>query len=69
VLTAGASTVLNRLIREEAGQDVVEYALLVAFFGVALAAVWAGMVDALQASYGSSTAVEWDSPAPGGAPP
>jgi Flp pilus assembly pilin Flp len=58
--------------QDETGQDVVEYALLVAFFGVALIAAWSGVVDALQSGHESvSTGAEalWDPPEPGGSPP
>ena len=55
-------TALRRLLRDDDGQDLVEYALLcafVAFFGVA---AWASIVSALGASYtndNSSTQSIW----------
>lgn len=69
---ARVPTVLSRLIHEDGGQDLVEYALLVAFFGVVFLAVWTGISDAIQASYtNTNTGVQglWDAPDPGGAPP
>lgn len=66
-----ARAMLARLLADESGQDVVEYALLVAFFGVALAASWSGVVGALQGAYeATSSSVDglWDPPEPGGSP-
>jgi Flp pilus assembly pilin Flp len=68
----GVRRLLERLIREDTGQDLVEYALLVAFFGVAFLAVWTGIADAVQASYGSTSATVSglsEPPDPGGSPP
>jgi Flp pilus assembly pilin Flp len=65
-------TLLDELVRDDAGQDLVEYALLVMFFGLGLVAVWSSIVAALQASYGGTNAGMdglWDPPDPGGTPP
>ena len=62
---------LVRLAREEHGQDLVEYALLVAFFGITVLAVWTSIADAIAGSYGrtrSGTQSLWDTPPPGGGP-
>jgi Flp pilus assembly pilin Flp len=58
-----------RLVREEHGQDLVEYALLLAFFGIAVLAVWTSIADGIAARYGrtrSGTQSLWDTPPPGG---
>lgn len=63
---------LARLRREEGGQDLVEYALLVALFGITFLAVWTSVFDAVAARYGSSrSGVQslWDAPDPGASPP
>jgi Flp pilus assembly pilin Flp len=65
-------TWLPRLTRDDSGQDVVEYALLTAFFGVAVLVAWTSLRDAVGASYGGATAgVQglWDPPPPSAAPP
>jgi Flp pilus assembly pilin Flp len=65
-------TWLPRLARDDSGQDVVEYALLTAFFGVAALAAWTSIRDALGVGYGSTTAgVQglWDPPPPIASPP
>jgi Flp pilus assembly pilin Flp len=70
---AGASLrrLLHRLIRDEEGQDLVEYALLVAFFGVTFLLVWTSVVEAIHTSHGNTTNGVydlWDPPDPGGTP-
>jgi Flp pilus assembly pilin Flp len=63
---------LQRLVRDDAGQDVVEYALLTAFLGLAALTAWSTIRDALGLSYaGTTTDVRglWDTPAPSGSPP
>jgi Flp pilus assembly pilin Flp len=63
------STWLLRIAREDSGQDVVEYALLTAFFGLAALAAWTSIRDALGVNYGSTTSgVQglWDPPPPSG---
>jgi Flp pilus assembly pilin Flp len=42
---------LTRLIADDSGQDLVEYALLTAFIGVAGAAVWSAIAGSLEAAY------------------
>jgi Flp pilus assembly pilin Flp len=60
---------LLRIAVDDSGQDVVEYALLTAFFGLAALAAWTSMRDALGSSYsGTTSGVQglWDPPPPGG---
>jgi Flp pilus assembly pilin Flp len=60
---------LKRLLSEDAGQDIVEYALLMAFFALCAVAAWTGVRDALGLSYtGTATGVQglWDPPPPSG---
>jgi Flp pilus assembly pilin Flp len=60
---------LRRLGHDDGGQDVVEYALLTAFFGLAALAAWTSLRDAIGLSYGATTAgVQdlWDTPPPSG---
>jgi Flp pilus assembly pilin Flp len=62
-------TWLRRIAREDVGQDVVEYALLTAFFGLAALAAWASIREALGSSYtGTTSGVQslWDPPPPSG---
>jgi Flp pilus assembly pilin Flp len=64
-------TLLNRLLRDEDGQDLVEYALLTAFFGVTFLAVWTSLTAAIHTSHGNTTNGVfdlWDPPDPGGTP-
>jgi pilus assembly protein Flp/PilA len=59
---------LASLIRDESGQDLVEYALLAALVGIACVAAWDGIASAVQARYGRTTAGAgglWDTPPPG----
>jgi Flp pilus assembly pilin Flp len=63
------STWLRRIARDDSGQDVVEYALLTAFFGLAALAAWTSIRDALAVNYsGTTSGVQslWDPPPPGG---
>ena len=63
------TTALRRLAGDESGQDVVEYALLTAFFGLAAFAAWTSIREALAANYGAtSSGVQtiWDPPPPSG---
>jgi Flp pilus assembly pilin Flp len=65
VLTA----MLRALARDESGQDIVEYALLTAFFGLAALAAWTSIRDALGVNYGATTTgvqAIWDPPPPSG---
>lgn len=60
---------VGRLANEDSGQDVVEYALLTAFFGLVALAAWTSVRDALAVSYGGTTSgVQglWDPPPPSG---
>jgi hypothetical protein len=60
---------LRRLAGEDDGQDVVEYALLTAFFGLCALAAWTSIRDNIALGYGSPPAgVQslWDPPPPSG---
>ena len=62
-------TWLRRIARDDSGQDVVEYALLTAFYGLAALAAWTTIRDALGVSYSrTTTGVQglWDPPPPSG---
>jgi Flp pilus assembly pilin Flp len=62
-------TWLRRIARDDSGQDVVEYALLTAFFGLAAFAAWTSIRDALGIGYTNTTSgVQslWDAPPPSG---
>ena len=57
--------------RDDRGQDLVEYALLTAFIGVAGAAAWVSIRGSLGTTYdGYDSSIEslWQSPAPGSTP-
>jgi Flp pilus assembly pilin Flp len=61
--------VVRRLVREDGGQDVVEYALLTAFIGLCAVAIWPTMREAIGYSYSQTTAgVQglWEPPPPSG---
>lgn len=49
-------TTLKRLLGEDNAQDVVEYALLVAFVGLTVLAAWLAIQDGIATGY-----VNWDS--------
>jgi Flp pilus assembly pilin Flp len=58
-----------RLLSDDTGQDVVEYALLTAFLGLAALSAWTSVRSALGTSYAStSTGVQslWETPPPSG---
>jgi Flp pilus assembly pilin Flp len=60
---------LRQLLAQDEGQDVVEYALLTAFFGLCALAAWISLSTALGLSYtGTTTGVQglWDPPPPSG---
>ena len=60
---------LQRLVRDDRGQDVVEYTLLTAFFGLCAFAAWTGIREAVAANYsGAASGVSglWDPPPPSG---
>ncbi len=61
--------VLRAFVQGEHGQDVIEYGLLSAFFGIVCIAVWLSIEDRLRAAYlGYDAGVQnlWESPDPGG---
>ena len=63
------SRLIRQLIRDERGQDVVEYALLTAFFGLCAVLAWTNLREALGITYrGTTTGVQglWDPPPPSG---
>jgi Flp pilus assembly pilin Flp len=63
---------LIRLAVDDRGQDLVEYALLTAFFGVTALATWSAIEDSLGAAYTSydgNVQDLWEPPAPGAAGP
>lgn len=60
-------TLLIRLVREDQGQDLAEYALLGAFIGLAGLAVWVAIQDVMAARYVELDAAEqelWQPPNP-----
>jgi Flp pilus assembly pilin Flp len=60
---------LRRLVTSSQGQDVVEYALLTAFFGVVAVATWIAIRNSLgtaYTSYDSGTQGLWEPPGPSG---
>ena len=48
-------TTLQRFIQDDTGQDIIEYALLSAFIGVAAVAAWVNIPPAIADAY-----VRWD---------
>ena len=59
--------VIRQLVADERGQDLVEYVLLTAFFGLCALAAWEGIRDALGVTYrGATTGVQsiWEPPPP-----
>ena len=62
-------TIWRRFWRDDRGQDIVEYTLLTAFFGLAAVAAWTSIRDALGTSYTGTTSglnTIWDPPPPSG---
>lgn len=62
---------LIRLIRDERGQDIIEYALLTAGIGVVGIAAWPAIADAIGVAYqGFDTGTQdiWEVPDPGTGP-
>ena len=60
---------LLRLARDEGGQDIVEYVLLTAFFGLCALAAFTGIQSALGLKFtGTSNGLQglWDPPPPSG---
>jgi Flp pilus assembly pilin Flp len=65
----GLSHAIRQLLRDEQGQDIVEYTLLTAFFGLCAVLAWTNLREALGLTYqGTTTGVQrlWDPPPPGG---
>jgi Flp pilus assembly pilin Flp len=61
--------ILRLFFRDASGQDVIEYGLLSAFFGIVAIAAWALMQNNLGLAYRAyDTGVQsiWQSPDPGG---
>ena len=61
------SRLLKEFVRDEGAQDIVEYALLTAVIGLAGAATWPLIVDALGTGYqrsDASTQGLWEPPPP-----
>jgi len=61
------SAFLERLAYDDGGQDLVEYALLTAFFGLCALAAWTSLREAIGLSYGGATSgVQglWEPPPP-----
>ena len=62
-------TLVRRLVQEDDGQDLVEYALIVALVAIVSAAALGGLQTALRDAYVSWDAGNqqlWEMPAPGG---
>jgi Flp pilus assembly pilin Flp len=58
---------MRDLLRDDTGQDVVEYALLGAFVGVVGILVWQGIVDLIgerYSEYNSNLPYHWETPTP-----
>jgi Flp pilus assembly pilin Flp len=67
--TGGPTLGLRAFIVDERGQDVIEYGLLSAFFGIVCIAVWVSIQGRLRDAYiGYDFGVNsiWASPPPGG---
>lgn len=61
---------LRRLLAEDGGQDLVEYALLGAFVGIVGVLAWQGIVTLIgeqYASYNSNVPLYWEPPDPASA--
>jgi Flp pilus assembly pilin Flp len=64
-----AANAVRVFVRDDDGQDVIEYGLLSAFFGIVCIAVWLSIEDRLRTNYqnyDSNTQSIWASPNPGG---
>jgi Flp pilus assembly pilin Flp len=67
----GVVCLLVRLVREDAGQDLIEYALLAGLVGTAGAAVAPPLVAQMSSAYQSwvtNTNAAWEPCAPGSGP-
>jgi Flp pilus assembly pilin Flp len=64
--------IVSRLLQEERGQDLIEYALVTAGIGLAGIAVWPAITAAVGTVYGTLVGLEgptqghWEVPNPGG---
>jgi Flp pilus assembly pilin Flp len=61
-------SLLLRLLRDEQGQDLVEYALLATFIGLVGAAAFTNIQSAIQSTYNSwntNNNANWQMPDPG----
>lgn len=66
-----AGNLLAAFLRDERGQDLVEYALLTAAVGLASAATWPLIAESLERAYRGldrNTQGLWVPPGPGGSP-
>ena len=62
-------SILTLLLRDDAGQDIIEYALLCAGIGVVGVAVWPAITAAIGAAYGNwdtTTQGIYETPPPSG---
>ncbi|MDQ1473650.1 MAG: hypothetical protein QOJ99_5130 [Bryobacterales bacterium] len=48
------TNILNRLVRDEQGQDLIEYTLLIAFVALASAALFIGAGSSISGIWGST---------------
>lgn len=68
---ASVRSITVAFLRDECGQDLIEYALLTAAVGVAGIAVWPNIATSIGAAYrrlNLNTQALWAPPAPGGGP-
>lgn len=69
--TASVRSVIVALLRDERGQDLIEYALLTAAIGVAGIAAWPTIAASIGSTYRAlnlNTQALWAPPSPGGGP-
>jgi Flp pilus assembly pilin Flp len=70
-MTRAMKVWVTRLVGDERGQDLIEYALLTAGIAFAGLAAWPAIVDALGVAYvqlDTQTQNLWEPPNPGGGP-
>ena len=68
---ASLPSVIVALLRDESGQDLIEYALLTAAVGVAGIATWPTIANSIGTAYRAlnlNTQALWAPPSPGGGP-
>ena len=53
---SGAGNVLQRFVRDECGQDIIEYALLGALIGIAAILTWQQLATTVGVTYGTADA-------------